>query len=540
MNRVAFPQDRYSFSYIFMHNHTEQLNIPLTPDQERIIAFKAEILERFSEATKSFAEAIESMQAYAAALVENLQNTINSLSESTSEPNAGNRMNHTDQNQLLSLANEAEILLGQISDQIQAISRESEAARADMTANVFEDVNRSFDKMDAIIERLTYDGRFLSEDLKIFGKGFSRFFSKSKTEEILNELIAGEIDEDEMEKKASSCFLIYTDVDGLKPMNDFAGHENGTKYLKKIVKTFLQDEQIREFAEKNALQLHYSAEGGDEFAIWGEKMNGPAGKEMRQTLTQLIRDRINAIDMDDIIDFNDKDVQANLKSKGISLPADSKIAASASLFNLGLNEAIFLAQDYAEKNDIDLAALKTPQIVKMILSQLFGKCDIGMRKDKIQNYEMMQRGSDQRFQNLYLLIQKSGRSENGSLKKDPEIELEQALAWQAKLEELSGSLAYAKDKNISYARALSALTAEREFDQEQRENEHVRKIEADILFNNQSLQSLFQDNRELKTALAQDPENTTLKKLAENNQKMIDKCMQKRKDLQSLMKRPEI
>ncbi len=59
---------------------------------------------------------------------------------------------------------------------------------------------------------------------------------------------------------------VFLDLNGLKGINDIAGHKQGDKFLKLAAKA-LNDEEIEEFAKENGLELKVAHESGDEFSI---------------------------------------------------------------------------------------------------------------------------------------------------------------------------------------------------------------------------------------------------------------------------------
>ena len=77
-----------------------------------------------------------------------------------------------------------------------------------------------------------------------------------------------------------NVFLMFIDVDGLKPINDNLGHEMGDALICEMA------EIIKQFTNKDRIAMRY---GGDEFVIFGRCRNG----ESEYSLIGELRTRMN-------------------------------------------------------------------------------------------------------------------------------------------------------------------------------------------------------------------------------------------------------
>ena len=125
--------------------------------------------------------------------------------------------------------------------------------------------------------------------------------------------------------------IISFDVNGLKAVNDIAGHEKGTEYLKKIVEV-LKNGRTTKSLEESGIQVFVSSNGGDEFAII---LNDDVNLTMVQNgqifidkVLKNYQEEVNSIDVSDIINFTNSEIIK--KFTGIQIPENFHFTASIS------------------------------------------------------------------------------------------------------------------------------------------------------------------------------------------------------------------
>ena len=65
----------------------------------------------------------------------------------------------------------------------------------------------------------------------------------------------------DLKEQSAKIFIVFVDVDGLKPINDNLGHEAGDNLIREMA------EAIKLISNEHRLSMRY---GGDEFGIFGE------------------------------------------------------------------------------------------------------------------------------------------------------------------------------------------------------------------------------------------------------------------------------
>lgn len=173
--------------------------------------------------------------------------------------------------------------------------------------------------------------------------------------------------------------LINFDVNGLKAVNDIAGHEKGTEYLKRIVNTLKSGHTTRDL-EDNGIKVFVSSNGGDEFAIvLSDDVNLTEVKEGQIFINKILKyyqEEISSQDMSDLIDFSDPEVLK--KFDGIEIPKDFKFTASISGGTALLEEILIDDKIFPEiENESDYS-----DKLSKIISGLFERGDKRDKDDK--------------------------------------------------------------------------------------------------------------------------------------------------------------
>jgi GGDEF domain-containing protein len=142
------------------------------------------------------------------------------------------------------------------------------------------------------------------------------------------------VSEDPREDETNGIGMLSFDVNGLKAVNDIAGHSAGNEYLKRIAKIFKSGEITKKMLSQN-IEVFFASSGGDEFSILlSGKQNlsdttGRPGEKIK--LEEILSDyekEIASLDCSDLVDMSRDGIKE--KFAGISVPEDFKFHASAS------------------------------------------------------------------------------------------------------------------------------------------------------------------------------------------------------------------
>lgn len=178
--------------------------------------------------------------------------------------------------------------------------------------------------------------------------------------------------------------IINFDVNGLKAVNDFAGHENGTEYLRRIVDKLKNGHTTKDL-EDHGVNVFVSSNGGDEFAIiLSDDVNLTETKDGQVFIDKMLKyyqEEVSSIDMSDSINFSNPEVIQ--KFDGIEIPENFKFTASISGGTALLEEIFVDEKIFPEIDDVELDY--SDQLGK-IISGLFKKSDERGREDK-KNYK---------------------------------------------------------------------------------------------------------------------------------------------------------
>ena len=114
---------------------------------------------------------------------------------------------------------------------------------------------------------------------------------------------------------------VISDVNGLKSINDLAGHNMGDAYLDRIANIFANNSLIKEFAEKYGIVYTIAREGGDEFGLLLERKTGSLnelvnGDELILSFSTLIMQEVQKIKATDLLGLNNSHIKTLLGNDG--------------------------------------------------------------------------------------------------------------------------------------------------------------------------------------------------------------------------------
>lgn len=196
--------------------------------------------------------------------------------------------------------------------------------------------------------------------------------------------------------------LINIDVNGLKAVNDIAGHEKGTQYLKRIVETLKNGHTTKDL-EDNGIDVFVSSNGGDEFAIiLSDDVNLTEIKSGQIFINKILKyyqEEVSSIDMSDIIDFSN--IEIIKKFEGIDIPENFVFTASISGGTSLLEEILVDDKVFPEIENEDL---DYSEKLSRIISELFEKSDKRNKKDKESFKDSLDESNDENkvFQSILL------------------------------------------------------------------------------------------------------------------------------------------
>lgn len=163
-----------------------------------------------------------------------------------------------------------------------------------------------------------------------------------------------------------SLARVNFDLNGLKALNDLAGHEAGNKGLERFA-LMLKSGETTGWLRQERLEVTPTAEGGDEFG-----MILKADKDLRP-LAPLIVERYSqealTIPAADLINFSHPAVSEKLELLGIDkLPPDFKFKLSTSVGLAFLGDALAVVP-------VEKADKKYDEVVQMIINKMFEIAD---------------------------------------------------------------------------------------------------------------------------------------------------------------------
>jgi GGDEF domain-containing protein len=141
----------------------------------------------------------------------------------------------------------------------------------------------------------------------------SNFISPDWGEEIIAEIA-------EIIELLNHYAIIELDVNGLKSINYFAGHDNGDEFLNRIAMVLVGDAKIHKFINAHKLEVIIARKQGDEFTLLISSQEDLSKQSKRTTtvtrLRELIIEQTQEIDVSGLIDFYSQDVQKKLGKIG--------------------------------------------------------------------------------------------------------------------------------------------------------------------------------------------------------------------------------
>lgn len=182
--------------------------------------------------------------------------------------------------------------------------------------------------------------------------------------------------------------ILNMDVNGLKAVNDIAGHEKGDLYLERIANVLTKGEVVTDLRNRG-VDVFISSTGGDEFTIIINGINGEdnlSGEE----LVSSIQEEISSINCDDLIDFSDEKIIEKLGDLGDDIPEYFSFTASISGGSCNLKKS-WNESKFSEKKEY-LSKLKE------IMGGLLRESDERSFQDKRLFKEALKLGSkEERF-----------------------------------------------------------------------------------------------------------------------------------------------
>jgi diguanylate cyclase (GGDEF)-like protein len=174
--------------------------------------------------------------------------------------------------------------------------------------------------------------------------------------------------------------IINFDVNGLKAINDIAGHEKGTEYLRRIAETLKSGHTTKDL-EDNGVRVFVSSNGGDEFAIiLSDDVNLTEVKTGQNFINKILRyyqEEISSLNVSDMIDFSNSEIIK--KFEGIEIPKNFKFTASISGGTALLEEVLVDDKIFPE---IDSEELDYSDKLGKIISELFERSDVRGKENK--------------------------------------------------------------------------------------------------------------------------------------------------------------
>lgn len=213
--------------------------------------------------------------------------------------------------------------------------------------------------------------------------------------------------------------MINFDVNGLKAINDIAGHEKGTEYLKRIAETFKSGNTTKSL-EDNGVRVFVSSNGGDEFVIiLSDDINLAEVKEGYIFINKILESyqkEMELIDVGDIIDFSDPEIIS--KFDEIEIPGNFIFTASVSGGTALLEEILTDETIFPEiEHEVDYS-----EKLSKIISDLFSISDKRGKKDKAAFKMELDQSGDKNKEFLLMLLKRNAETalieqENRELKR---------------------------------------------------------------------------------------------------------------------------
>lgn len=214
--------------------------------------------------------------------------------------------------------------------------------------------------------------------------------------------------------------IINLDVNGLKAVNDIAGHEKGNEYLRRIVNVFKEGHTTHDL-EDNGIRVFVSSNGGDEFAIiLSDDVNLAEVKSGQIFINKILKyyqEEVSAIDVSDLLDFSNPEIIK--KFEGIEIPKGFRFTASISGGTALLEEILVDDEVFPDIKD---KGLDYSDKLTRIINNLFEKSDKRGKDDKNQFKKELDETTDKNKIFLSVLLKRNAETaliemENRELKK---------------------------------------------------------------------------------------------------------------------------
>lgn len=242
--------------------------------------------------------------------------------------------------------------------------------------------------------------------------------------------------------KVHGLGMINFDVNGLKSINDLAGHDKGTIYLKRVVDV-LNSGKITNELRKKGINVTVAVNGGDEFAIvLSDDVNLTEKQDGQSYIDAILKQyqaEISSIETSDLLDFSEEKVRKEFE--GVEIPEGYKFIASISGGTALLDE--ILGDDRVFNEIEDIKGYKNK--INRVISHLFNISDERAREDK-EIYKINLDASEktsEKFQGMVLKRNKEVREKQKEIDKLRKADTQKIDELLKEVEGLKAALAEA-------------------------------------------------------------------------------------------------
>ncbi len=216
------------------------------------------------------------------------------------------------------------------------------------------------------------------------------------------------------------------DLNGLKLVNDLAGHDQGDLYLWAVAKVFEQSpltEHLRQGTPADfpgrSFRIIPCAEGGDEFGLLLMSEHGPITTEEIKAIIKLYQEAVEAIRLNEI-----KDPHGNIRTIRIeqaiknereqrgkfrTIPEDFRYIPTIAGGGVRLDEALLHAIDAPDSHDSLKADDTFLTATNKLRRAMFTVADLQMMDNKRKMKELWLLSQNENKKHLVPLLQESGR-----------------------------------------------------------------------------------------------------------------------------------
>ena len=195
---------------------------------------------------------------------------------------------------------------------------------------------------------------------------YNRRFLEHKMAEYIKDVVSQKDIKDEYFHGLAS---VNFDLNGLKALNDLAGHTAGNKGLKAFANILNHGETTIWLRDELGLSVFTAAEGGDEFGLiaYGTKDLRPYAGEVKKRYGE----EVLSYDASNFIDFSDPKVRETLSLMHIDdiVPPDFKFRLSTSVGMSLLSEAFMVVP-------VTESGKKYHEVVQELINKMFQIADI--------------------------------------------------------------------------------------------------------------------------------------------------------------------